>query len=102
MCDKDSNMINENISEEEFYETQGKEYDEDLKKIHEIVDKCSSRLFENKIVVVNNNDVDINNYFNRQSFIGKVDDLNKEEDFINSHTRVSIKENEENGIMVIY
>ena len=102
MCDKDSNMINENISEEEFYEKQGKEYDEDLKKIHEIVDKCSSRLFENKIVVVSNNDVDINNYFNRQNFIEKVYNLNKEEDFINSHTQVSIKENEENGIMVIY
>lgn len=32
MCDKDSNMLYENLSEEEFYEMQGKEYEEDVKK----------------------------------------------------------------------
>jgi hypothetical protein len=101
MCKKDTDIIYENLSEEEFYEMQGKEYEEDVKKIQDLLNKCSSRLFENKIVVVNNNDDVINNY-NKEDFIEKVENLNKEDDFINSHTRVSIKENKDAGIIVIY
>ncbi|MCI1580605.1 MAG: FRG domain-containing protein [Clostridium beijerinckii] len=101
MCDKDNDMIYENLSEEEFYQMQGKEYEDDLKKIQDILDKCYSRLSENKITVVNYNEI-MNDNFNILDFIEKVENLNKEEDFINSHTRIDIKKNEENEIMVIY
>lgn len=101
MCDKDSNMIYENLSEEEFYEKQIQEYEKDAKKFQGIFDKYYLRLLENKIIIVNSNEIN-NKHFNRTKFYEIVDSLNKEEDFINSHTRVSIIENKENEIMVIY
>jgi len=101
MCDKNSKLLSENLIEEEYYETLAKEVEDYAKKIEVLLEECSSRLFENKIVVVDNNEV-INKYFTKLKFIEKVEDLNKEEDLINSRTHVNIKEDEENRIMVIY
>lgn len=101
MYDKNSKIVLKNLIEEEYYKMEIKEYEEHAKKFEGVLDECYSRLLENKIVVVNNEEV-FNNHFTKLDFIGKVEDLNKEEDFINFRTRVNIIENEANGIMVIY
>ena len=101
MCDKNSKILSKDQSEEMYSEMIVKEYEDHMRKFQEVLDECYSRLLENKIVVLNNNEV-FNNDFTKQHFIEKVEDLNKEDDFINSHTRVNTIENEINGIMVIY
>ena len=101
MCDKSNKMLPANKSEEECYEMLINEHEECIKKFQDVLTECYSRLLENKIVVVDNKEV-FNNDFTRTSFIGEVEDLSKEEDFINSHTQINIKQDKDHGVMVIY
>lgn len=101
MCDKNSKMLSENESEQEHYKMIVKEHEESVKKNQDLLDECSSRLLENKIVVVTNDEV-FNKEFSQLDFIQQIDDLNKEKDSIHSRTDFNFKEDKEKTIMAIY
>lgn len=100
MCDK-NDIVPNGISEDEYYAEMVKEYEEHQKKVDDILYECSCRLFENKIYIINNNEV-INSNYNKSNLLEELYRLNEEEDFINSHTQVEYKEGKENELIVAY
>lgn len=89
------------LDEETYYQSIAEEYKNKEKIIHNRITECYNALLDNRIIIVSIDEVS-NDDLSLTDFIDTIENLNTEEDFINSHTRSKLLEDKADGILIVY